>query len=254
MALTRVCGMTFMEMVIYITLACITLVLVGSLFIMGRRNSENTNANYFLTSDTETAVGWLRRDLQNAALSTIQTYPADKAGEPPGASWCSALDPEEVRRLDVNEAGNPNWQNHVYYTLQPNKDQTGKLVRWSTPLATGSPTTPTLASLSPSALQPKRSRSIHTRVVMPQAKFYGTGSEVQIDQHGGFRLQFVRRHLEEGEETLSDDNPRKVSLKKNSTGFESNTRLVHLELKFYASTSTGKTSYYELRFRVCPRY
>lgn len=247
-------GMTLIETVIYISLACITAVLVGTLFIMGRRNSENTNANYFLTSDTETAVGWLRRDLQNAALATIQSYPPDKPGEAPGASWCSALDPEEVRRLDANDSGNPNWRNHVYYTLQPNKDQTGRLVRWSTPVAAGALTTPTLAPLLPTAAHNARSRPIHTRVVMPNAKFFGTGSEVSVDEHGGFRLQFVRRKNEEGDETLSDESPREVSLQKNSTEFESNTRLVHLELKFYASTSTGKTSYYELRFRVCPRY
>lgn len=247
-------GMTYIELIIYVALAAVLAILSGALFMLSRRNLENTNANYFLSSDTESAVAWLRRDLQQSALATIQVYPAGQAGQAPGASWCSALQADDAKQLDANDTGNPNWSNHVFYTLQPLKDHVGKLVRWTQPVGAEALTTPTLASLLPGAVVASRSRSVHTRVLMPNQNVFGLGAEGQIDQHGGFRLRFVRRQGSDGPETLSDQNPATISLQKNSTEFESNTRLVDLELKFYSTTTTGKPSFYSIRFRVCPNY
>jgi len=247
-------AMTYVELIIYVALAATLALLSGSLFLLSRRNAENTNANYFLTADTESAAAWLRRDLQQCALATIQVYPAGQAGQPPGASWCSALNPEDVKQIDANETGNPNWRNHVYYTLQPLKDNVGKLVRWSSPTAADALTTPTLAPLLPSAIVASRSRSVHTRVLLPNQTTFGVGSDAQTDEHGGFRIRFVRRQGEDGEESLSDQNPATASLDASGNQFASNTRLVEVELKFFTSTSTGKPSFYSLRFRVCPRY
>ena len=259
-------GMTITETVIYVAISCVLAVLVGSLFILARRNSENTNVNYFLTADTETAISWLRRDLQQSALTTIQVFPsASNSTQPPGASWASAMDAENPQQLEVNDTGNPNWRTHVYYTLQANKDNSGKLVRWtrrSGPAAGSTPTpgseplnTPTLGTLSPgSPSAPTSSRVVHNRVLMPNSKLFGVGSDGSLDKHGGFRVQFVRRNREDGPETLSDDNPTVFSRQKNSNAFESNTRLVQVDLKFATSSSTGKGNFYAVTFRVCPLY
>jgi type II secretory pathway pseudopilin PulG len=250
MALNRK-GMTMIELVIYIALAAVVAIVSGSLFVLAKRSTENTNANYFLNADAETAVSWLRRDLQQSCLATIQNYPHTLSSQAPGISFCSALQPDDVKRLDVGDNGNPKWRNHVYYTLQPVRDKVGKLVRWSQPTAANSLTVPTLAPLLPSAIVSSSSRTIHNRVIMPNQELYGVGNpDGKIDEHGGFRLQFVRRT----EPRLSDENPAIVSARPGSSDFRGNTRLVQVELKFFTSTSSGKPSFYSLRFRVCPLY
>jgi type II secretory pathway pseudopilin PulG len=244
--------MTYVELIIYIALAAVVAMVGGSLFLLTQRSTENTNANYFLNADAETAVAWLRRDLQQSALASIQNYPATVKDQPPGISLCSALPSDDVKRVDANENGHPNWHSHVYYTLQPNHDQVGKLVRWSqaTPGETlAAPAFPTLAPVLPSAVVRESSRVVHSRVLMPNQKLY----KVQdIDEYGGFRLQFVRIDAQ-GVETLSNDNPAAISAKKNSPDFRDNTRLLQLELKFLTGT-TSKPSFYSLRMRICPRY
>ena len=250
-------GMTYIELIIYIALTAVFFVVAGSLFMLAKNSTANTNANYFLNADAETAVAWLRRDLQQSCLATVQNYPASKSGEAPGLSLCSALQSDDVKRLDANENGQPNWHNHVYYTLQPLRDKVGKLVRWSQSTATStlaSPSTPTLAPALPSAIVASSRRTVHSRVLMPNQQLYGVSNPAgKIDEYGGFRVQFVRLN-ERGEESLSDQSPATVSAKKNSQDFRGNTKLVQVELKFYTSTNTGKPSFYSLRMRVCPRY
>lgn len=244
-------GTTMIELVIYTALAAVVAIVCGSLFVLAKRSTANTEANYFLNADAETAVSWLRRDLQQSCLATIRNYPHTSSSQAPGISFCSALQSDDVKRLDVGDNGNPRWRNHVYYTLQPLRDNVGKLVRWSQPTAADSLTVPSLAPLLPGSIVASTSRSIHTRVLMPNQDLYGVANpDGKIDEHGGFRLQFVRRT----EPKLSDENPAIVSARPGSLDFRGNTRLVQLELKFFTSTNTGKPSFYSLRFRVCPLY
>lgn len=249
----KVRGMTLIELVIYIAMAAVVAIVAGSLFVLARNTTESTNSNYFLSADTETAVAWLRRDLQQCSLASIQSFPGEGKGTP-GASFCSALQSEDVKRIDANDSGHPNWHNHVYYTLVGTDKTTGKLVRWSQPTSADAFQFPTLAPLQPTAVVSATSRAIHTRVLMPNQELYGVGNpDGKIDGHGGFHLQFVRQSENDGSETLSDTNPSAPELLKKGD-FRSNTRLVQLELKFFTSSSTGKPSFYSLRFRVCPRY
>lgn len=241
----RRAGMTYIELIIYVALSAVVMAVAGSLFMLAKRSSENTNANYFLSSDTETAVAWLRRDLQQCCLATLQSSPQ-------GISMASALDSKEVRRIDVNEDGHPNWRNHVYYTLQPRDKTVARLIRWNQATATEAPRLPTLAPGQPQAVVKASSRTIHTRVLMPNQELYGVGNpDGKIDAYGGLHLQFVRRSGPQAEDVLSDVNPAVASAQGN---IQSDTRLVQVELKFFISTGTGKPSFYSLRFRVCPRY
>jgi len=238
-------GMTYIELIIYVALSAVVMAVAGSLFMLAKRSSENTNANYFLSSDTETAVAWLRRDLQQCCLATLQSTPQ-------GISMASALDPQEVRRIDVNQDGHPNWRNHVYYTLQPRDKTVARLIRWSQARPADSLTLPVLAPAKPQDVVKATSRTIHTRVLMPNQQLYGVGNpDGKIDAYGGLHLQFVGRTGPQAEDVLSDVNPAVTSAQGNIQG---DTRLVQMELKFFISTGTGKPSFYSLRFRVCPLY
>ncbi len=256
MALNRSKAMALIELVIYIALSAAVILVAGSLFLLMRRTTETTNSNYFLNADAESAVAWLRRDLKQACLSSIQTYPSLNRSEAPGFSLCSSLDSGDVKKISSNDSGTPRWTTHVYYTLQPNRGNVGRLVRWSQPVAQGSLNVPTLAPMLPSAVVKASSRTIHSRVVMPNQQLFGVGNpDGTIDQHGGLRLQFVRRSTSSpGAEELSDENPALVSQRKGSQDFRGNTRLLHVELKFFSGSSTGKPSFYSLRFRICPQF
>ncbi len=247
-------GFTQVEMVIYVALTAVVFALVGSLFKLAKNSSQNADANYFLSADAETCVGWLRRDLQQCSLQSIQNYPAVKSSEPPGISLCSALETSTATRIYANDQGNPYWKNHVYYTLQPLKGNTGKLVRWIQPTAANATDTSTLAPLLPSQVVQTASRVVHSRVLMPNQKIWGVDDKNgTIDEHGGFALRFVRQDAN-GNESLSDESPALFSAKKGSQDFRGNTKLVEVEVKFYTDNSTGKPSFYSLRFRVCPGY
>ncbi len=249
-------GFTQVEMVIYVALTAVVFLLLGSLFKLAKTSSQNADANYFLSADAETCVAWLRRDLQQCSLLSIQNYPSGSTSksQAPGISLCSALEADNSARIYANDQGNPYWNNHVYYTLQPLKGPTGKLVRWVQPTASNSTDAVTLAPLLPAQVVAKNSRVIHSRVLMPNQKLWGVDNKNgTIDEHGGFALRFVRQDAA-GNESLSDDSPAVFSAKKGSQDFRNNTKLVELELKFFTDNSTGKPSFYSLRFRVCPTY
>lgn len=250
-------GFTQVEMVIYVALTAVVFALVGSLFKLAKNSTQNADANYFLSADAETCVAWLRRDLQQCSLQSIQNYPSGSTSksQAPGISLCSALETNNLARIYANDQGNPYWNNHVYYTLQPLKGNTGRLVRWIQPTTAGNSTdTPTLAPLLPAQVVAKSSRVVHSRVLMPNQKLWGVDNKTgTIDEHGGLALRFVRQDAQ-GNETLSDDSPAVFSAKKGSQDFRNNTKLVELELKFFTDNSSGKPSFYSLRFRVCPLY
>ncbi|MBN9414550.1 hypothetical protein ABS71_10865 [bacterium SCN 62-11] len=250
-------GFTQVEMVIYVALTAVVFALVGSIFKLAKNSSQNADANYFLSADAETCVAWLRRDLQQCSLQTIQNYPATNTNnsQAPGISLCSALEANNKDRIYANDQGNPYWNSHVYYTLQPtSKGNTGKLVRWVSPSASNTTDVASLAPLLPNQIVQKTSRVVHGRVLMPNQKLWGVDNKNgTIDNHGGFALRFVRQDAN-GNETLSDESPAVVSAKKGSQEFRGNTKLVELELKFFTDNSTGKPSFYSLRFRVCPTY
>ena len=250
-------GMTYVEVIIYIALTCVTFMIVGSMFKLAKNSSQTADANYFLNADAETAVSWLRRDLQQSALESIQNYPtAANKTQAPGISLCSALDEKNAGRIYANDQGTPYWSNYVYYSLQPLKGNTGKLVRWTQP-SNSDPSkmvdTASIAPLLPSQIQGKNVRTVHSRVLMPNQQLWGVANpDGKIDEHGGFALRYVRQDAA-GVETLSDDSPAVFSAK-GGTEYKDNTKLLELELKFFTDNSTGKPSFYSLRFRVCPNY
>ena len=289
MALMKRRGMTLIELLVTAALASMILGLIVSLFILARRTSAVTLANYFLSKETETALHYVRRDLQMTALPSITSYPlllgsGAASSEAPGMSMATALDPDDMGKLKINDKGYPEWGSYVFYTLtREGNGPTGSLVRW---VQKGSPLNqiPEPTSILPSARQGS-SRVILRQVLLPQQTLPGLASSTRTDQFGGFRLSFVRQpqpvagnvarvrfHLTgitvpgqisgspgpliSGDTAyLAHVNPQKVTEGK-ASGLDAtaNTRLVEVELKVANPSDTGKFSYFSIQFRVCPRY
>lgn len=251
--------MTLTELVVYGALASLLLALLASLFVVGRRTSETTTANYFLSRDTETALNYLRRDLQQSALATLGSQKT-----PEVAIWgASALQLDDTAKLAAGENGNPTWTNQFYYRIVPGQRPfTGALERGVLD-STLIPAAPANLGGSSAGLavywdaaptqwgtQGKQKHMVLNNVLLPSVKLIELGSSGVIDDYGGLRLRYVRRAGGEGgAETLADANPRS-----NMADFASNTKLVEVELKIMTTTSTGKPSYYSIKSRFCPLY
>lgn len=226
--------------------------IVLALFMTGRSTSEATTASYLVSGNAETALNWLRQDLKETALASLQTFPSSGSpGEPPGVSMVSAraFDEDRQGELLINEHGAPKWDQHVFYTLQvPAGATTGNLIRWEKEMSPKK-NLPTLASLRPSQLEGDHRRVLLHDVVAPGAKLQGVGPTGSIDAGpaGGLRVEFVRRvGGEAGAEQLTSVNPSKGNP-------EDNTRLVEVELQVYHERGS-RPNFYSIRFRVAPRY
>ena len=286
MALTARRGMTLLELIVTMALSSLILALLVSLFILARRSSAATMASYFLSKETETALYYLRRDLQQSALPSITSYPQTGPGaaaEAPGMSLATALDPDDIGKVRINDKGYPEWGNYVFYTVtREGSGPTGSLVRWVQRGASPNPI-PEPTSILPSTLQ-SPSRVVLRQVLLPQQTLPGLQASTRTDQYGGFRLSFVRTpkagmavvrfHLSginvpgsppggssdaaliSGDSAcLTQVNPQRVTEGKIAGADASaNTRLVEVELKVANPSETGQVGYFALEFRVCPRY
>lgn len=245
-------GYTLFELAIYLFLFAVAAGAVLALFQAGRNTGEATQASYLVSGSTDNAIRWLRQDLQETALASIRVHPgAGDAGEPPGVSMVSprAYSEDKQGEFLVNRHGAPQWDKHVYYTIQMEPGaQTGTLVRWERELEdkTGLP--------SMSVLRPSQGSTDHRRVMLhsvvaPGATMQGVGStgSLTADEFGGFRVQFIRRlGGEAGAEQFTTVNPTKGNP-------EDNTKLVEVELKIFQMRGS-KPNYFALKFRVAPRY
>lgn len=245
----RLRGFTLFEVAIYLFLFAVASGIVLALFMTGRSTSEATTASYLVSGNAETALNWLRQDLKETALASIQPYPSGGASEPPGVSMVNARAFAEDKQgeLLINEHGAPKWDKHVFYTLQvPAGSRTGTLIRWEKEMSPKK-NLPTLASLRPSQLEGTHRRVMLHNVVAPGAKLPGVGPTGTLDAgpFGGLRVQFVRRlGGEAGAEELTTVNPSKGNP-------EDNTRLVEVELQVYQERGS-RPNYYAIRFRVAP--
>lgn len=236
-------------MAIYLFLFAVASGIVLALFVTGRNTSEATTASYLVSGNAETALNWIRQDLKETALASIQPYPSAGNTEPPGVSMVSAraFDEDKQGELLINEHGAPRWDKHVFYTLQvPAGSKTGNLIRWEKEMSPKK-NLPTLAALRPSQIEGDHRRVLLHNVVAPGAKLEGVGStgSIQASPFGGLRVEFVRRiGGEAGPEEFTTVNPTKGNP-------EDNTRLVEVELQVYQERN-GRPNYYSIKFRVSP--
>jgi len=247
-----------MELAVYCFLAILAGLALYTLYTVGMRARQATISSYLVSVDTETAIRWIRRDLQETALVSIRTYPnADAPGEPPGCSFLSGRDLSEKDegKLNVSTYGAPQWTKYVFYTLVKG-GRTGQLVRWEKALdAAQRDYVPRQTDVKPSAI-PAGTKSM--RVMIKDALEPSVTVDMLADspgwktnEFGGFRLQFVRRTGGEGgAEVLSSINPSDHDKVPDTAD---NTSLLEVELKVLTS-DTSRPSVYDIKFRVHPRY
>lgn len=242
-------GMTLMELVIAFALSIAAGLLLWSVTNILRGSQHAASSSTLVSGETETAIEWLRRDLSESALASIDVFPnAERPDQPPGVAMASnrAYDPALKGKPLVNRWGAPQWDKHVLYTLrrEGSEDPTGPLVRWEREM---NPKTylPVSSPVLPNAVDGDKQRVVLRDVLAPNLSgtdFGPEGSGV-TDGSGGFRLQFVRRAGNgAGAESLSNENPRRGNPSEN-------TRMLEAELKILQRES-GKPHYYSIKFRV----
>ena len=241
-------GMTLVELIVYMALAVLAGVLLWGFQNVTRSTQQATTANYLVSGETQTCVDWIRRDVNETALASIQLYPSAGApSEAPGMSLVSnrAFAEDTRGKPLVNSWGAPQWDKHVLYTLDFSAGETtGNLVRWEREIATKN-LLPVLADILPSGDAQGRARVVLRGVLAPGVTIDGVGAsgEMTTDEFGGFRSQFVRRlGGSDGVEQLTTVNP-------TAGNARDNTRLLEFELKILQDSD-----YYSVGFRAAARH
>lgn len=241
-------GMTLIELVLYMALSIVAGVLLWSVNGMIRGGQQAVTSSYLVSGDTEKAIEWIRRDVSETALASIEVFPNPaKPGEAPGASLVSnrAFDPDQNGRPLVNRWGAPQWDKHVLYTLErEGSAQTGNLVRWEREIESKN-FLPVVCPVVPSSAGQSKQKVLLRDVLAPNlasADFGPAGSGV-TDGFGGFRMQFIRRAGNgSGADTLTTVNPRVGNPSEN-------TRMLECEMKILQQEQS-KPHYYRIKFQV----
>lgn len=239
-------AMSLIELIVYMALAVLAGVLLWAFQNITKSTQRASTASYLVSGETETCLDWIRRDINETALASIQVYPSTGAAtEAPGMSFVSNRSFADSKPL-VNSWGAPQWDKHVFYTLDFTAgEQTGNLVRWEREIANKN-LLPVLSELLPSNAAQDKQRVVLREVLAPNQTVSGVGSggELVSDEFGGFRSQFVRRAGSSGgAETLTTINP-------TAGHARDNTRLLEFELKILQE---GK-NYYSLGFRAAAQH
>lgn len=243
-------GFTLMEIAVYAFLLVLAGAAVAGIFAVTRQTSHSTTSSYLVTGSAETAMRWLREELRETALASIRVSPEDGGEETPGLSFVSARAFGDSARgeLLVNRYGAPQWDKHVFYTLETEAGHNvGKLVRWEQEIAEKNllPVPSTLAPSSPTGGAERR--VVLHNVIAPNVTVEAQGGDITSDKFGGFRAQFIRRSGgTDGEESLTSVNP-------TFGNPQDNTRLLEVELKILQERGYNP-NYYTIRFRVTPMH
>lgn len=240
--------MTIIELIVSFALATTAGVLLWSITNLIWGGQRATESSYLVSGETERAIEWIRRDVNESALAAIEVFPnSEHENEAPGMSLVSnrAYDPELRAKPLINRWGAPQWDKHVFYTLQGGSGgRTGNLIRWEKELAQKN-FLPASASLLPSALEPAKKRVLVRDVLLPNTTVSeaGPGGSLVTDGFGGFRVQFIRRSGGSGgPESLTTVNPRKGAS-------ADNTRMLEAEFKLLQS-DRSRPHVYTITFRM----
>lgn len=252
-------GITLLEVMIYVVLALMAALAVGALFFLGRSAQKTTIAGYLVSSQTDSALRWIRRDLQETALVSLRTYPSPiHPNQPPGCAFVSARDASDKSpKLNISQYGKPFWNKNVFYSLLPDPDgRRGKLVRWENPLSEAEKDfVPRAPSALPNAFSnPSHRRVLLHQVLLPNQKVANLEGlpNYETGKHGGFRIEFVRRlGGSDGNQELSNIGPGDTNQPQNAAN---NTRLVSVNLEILSDDNHTRPSFYQIEFKICPRF
>ena len=207
-------GFTLIEMIVYMGLSVLLLGLVATFFKVSRRQYEATSSSLLIGQEASLAVQWIRRDLQETALSTIRVT-RDGSSQPglPAMSFVASTEDKSSRSFKVSRYGTPDWNRRVFYSLT----NEGELYRWDRELEELSfPKSflPLPFLGDPTDQGGAENRKILLREVMqPNQEIKVDGKDAdfpKITEWGGFRIGFVVRD-EAGDEHLVSQNPAQLS-------------------------------------------
>lgn len=207
-------GYTLIEMIVYMGMAALLLALVAAFFKISRRQYEASSSSYLIGQEATTAIQWVKRDLQETALSTIRITREGSANPGmPSMSMIASGKGDEHRRFAVSRFGTPEWNRHVFYTL----DKDGDLHTWTKPLKDLE--TPTRFLPKPTLADPSdRSNGDNQKVLLrevmqPNQKVQMDGKDApfpQMTDWGGFKAGFVVYDAD-GKEHVISENPSEIS-------------------------------------------
>lgn len=241
-------GMTLTELIIYFTLTVLAGVLLWNFQKIAATSHTTASASYLVSGETETCTDWIRRDINETALASVQVFPEVENGvEKSGMSFVSnrPMDSDRRGELLVNSWGAPQWEKHVLYVLDVEPgERSGNLVRWEKEIADKN-LLPVLCDVLPSSVARQNQRVVLRDVLAPNTSVNhaGDGGSLSSDAFGGFRAQFIRRENGSGgEESLTSVNPTDGNPRHN-------TRMMEFELKILQD-ERSKPNYFEIRFRA----
>jgi type II secretory pathway pseudopilin PulG len=207
-------GYTLIELIIYIGMGALLLALVAAFFKISRRQYESASSSYLIGQESSTAIQWVKRDLQETALSTIRiTREGSSNPGMPAMSLIAAGENDDHRKFAVSRYGTPAWNRYVFYNLTTD----GELYTWTRPLSNlDSPTRflPVPSTADPTDRNGVENQKVLLREVMqPNQKIQMDGNDLpfpRMTEWGGFKAGFVV-YDGEGAEHLVAENPAELS-------------------------------------------
>lgn len=203
-----------MEMIVYMGLAVLLLALMTAFFRISRRQYEAASSSSLIGQEASLALQWLKRDLQETALSTIRiTLEGSKNPGMPSMSFIASGKDDEHRSFSVSRFGTPEWNRHVFYNLS----RDGEISTWTRPLV--SLTDPTRFLPRPSSADPSdqdgadNGKILLREIMQPNQQITIDAKDAnfpKMTQWGGFKPGFVVYDTE-GEEHLVAQNPAQIS-------------------------------------------
>lgn len=199
------------ELIVYIFLAALLLALATTFFRISRRQYEATSSSHLIGQEAANAIQWIKRDLQETALSTIRI---SLSGTPelPSMSFVGAAD-GKGRSFKVSRFGTPDWNRHIFYHLT----EEGALHTWARPLedlASPKRFLPVPSEADPSNQEGGESkRALLREVMLPNQEIKIDGKDApfpKITEWGGFRPGFVV-YDQAGKEHLITQNPAQIT-------------------------------------------
>lgn len=240
----RTRGMTLTELIVYSVLAVLAGGLIWGLQTALRKTQHATSASSLMSSQTSTVISWLRRDLNETALASIQVYPNSLSpNEAPGLSCAS--------RLPFNKGQQATgWDKHVLYTLDSEPgSQLGNLVRWERQIVNNN-NLPVPCNVLPSSTPRSHSRVIARKLVRPDQTLNNVGPSGQVttDETGGFSVKFIQRQNGSGgAESFTTVNPSQGDPRHR-------TRMMEVELKLVQHERRTHPDFFTLKFRVAAKH
>jgi hypothetical protein len=244
------------EIIIAGVMALLVSILVIRVLFFMSDIERTTSASYLIRQEVEVAFRRLQDDLRMTSLSTIRVERGDQ-----GFSCASPLEHADRGSFEISQYGVARWKSWVHYTVVPQGQYVGNLVRWESK-SPEEELEPRPSPFKPSEIQGDFKSTLLPNVLQPGVGLIAPKKAGELEQvgavpneqgGGGLRVRFLRRERN-NEDTLSDLNPAQANDDVHENWSFGTTELVDCQLTVGdLSKSSGRWSVHTLAFRVSPR-